>query len=196
MGSLDVETAASQPKDKLRHLAGYLGRLGTLEKLLIGSIVVILGMAFFLVSQYASGGSSVAAVVISDDADRARAMMFLRASGIPATTSATGEVMVSPEQASMARGLLMEEQIVPIQTASLFERLVEGRSWMNSRQDNHQQYWAVYQDELAKTLTAWRSLRQARVMINMPEQAGLGRAHRSPSASVTDWPASGTLPQD
>ena len=191
-----METAATQPKERLRHLAGYLGRLGTLEKLLIGSVVIILGMSFFLVSQYASGGSSVAAVVIPDDADRARAMMFLRASGIPATTNATGEVLVSPEQASMARGLLMEEQVVPIQTASLFERLVEGRSWMNSRQDNHQQYWALYQDELSKSLTAWRSLRQARVMINMPEQAGLGRAHRSPTASVMVWPAAGALPQD
>lgn len=191
-----MEIAAGQSKEKLRHLAGYLGRLGTLEKLLIGSVVVILGMSFFLVSQYASGSSSVAAVVIADEADRAKAMMFLRAAGIPATTNATGEVLVSAEQASMARGLLMEEQVVPIQTATLFERLVEGRSWMNSRQDNHQQYWALYQDELSKSLAAWRSLRQVRVMINMPEQAGLGRAHRSPTASVIVWPAAGALPQD
>lgn len=191
-----MEIAGKQPRERLRHLAGYLGRLGTIEKLLVACVVVILGMTFYLVSQYAARGSSVAAVVISDPADRARAMGFLRASGIAATTSATGEVMVPPGQATMARGLLMEEQVVPLQTASLFERLVEAQSWTNSRQDNHQQYWALYSQNLSESLSSWRSLRRAQVMIDMPEQAGLGRAHRSPTASVMVWPASGALPQD
>lgn len=195
-GSVGVETAAKQPKERLVQLAGHLRRLGPVEKLLVLCLVVILGMAFFMVSRYTVKSNSVPAMLISDAADRARAMGFLRASGIAATTNHAGEVLVPAEQASMARALLMEEQVVPMQTATFFERLVEGRSWMNSRQDNHQQYWAIYSQVLSESLSNWRSLRQARVLIDMPEQAGLGRAHRSPTASVMVWPAGGELPQE
>lgn len=194
-GSVGVETAAKKPRERLVQLASHLRHLGPVEKLLAFSLVVILGMAFFLVSQYTGRAGSVPAMLIEDAADRARAMGFLRASGIAATTNHAGEVLVPAEQATMARALLMEEQVVPLQSSTFFERLVEGRSWMNSRQDNHQQYWAIYSQVLSESLSNWRSLKQARVMIDMPEQSGLGRAHRTPTASVMVWPASGELPQ-
>ncbi|MCW5757612.1 MAG: hypothetical protein KIT54_10285 [Phycisphaeraceae bacterium] len=190
-----METAAKQPKERMVQLLGQLRRLGPVEKMLVVCLVVILGMAFYLVSQYTGRTSQVPAMLIQDAADRARAMGFLRASGIAATTNHAGEVLVPAEQATMARALLMEEQVVPMQSATFFERLVEGRSWMNSRQDNHQQYWAIYSQVLSESLSSWRSLRQARVLIDMPEQSGLGRAHRAPTASVMVWPASGELPQ-
>jgi flagellar biosynthesis/type III secretory pathway M-ring protein FliF/YscJ len=191
-----VETARKQPKERLRQVAGYLGRLGTVEKLLVGCVVVIVGMTFFLVSQYAGGGSAVPAGLVVDVGERARAVSLLQGQGIEAEANATGEILVRSDHALRAQALLMEERIGPTSTASFIENLIAARSWMNSRQDNHQQYWALYSQHLSELLSHWSSLRQARVNINMPEQAGLGRAHRAPSASVMVWPVSGELPQD
>lgn len=191
-----METAGKQPKERLRHLLGYLGRLGMVEKLLAACVVVIVAMGFVLVSQYAGGGSAVAAALVEDAGDRARAIGYLKGVGIEAKSNAAGELMVSAEQATMAQALLMEQRIVPMQTASFIEKLVESRSWMNSRQDNHQAYWAIYSEQLSELLSHWRSLRRAHVMINMPEQAGLGRAHQAPTATVMVWPVSGELPQE
>ncbi|MFI4916990.1 MAG: flagellar M-ring protein FliF C-terminal domain-containing protein [Phycisphaerales bacterium JB060] len=191
-----METASRQPKEKLRQLAGYLGRLGTIEKLLVASVAIIVAMAFFLVSQYAGGGSAVQVAVLTDAAEQSKATAALRERGIEVETNAQGEILVRSDHVLEARGLLMEERIGPTQTASFIERLIESRSWMNSRQDNHQQYWALYSEHLSELLSYWRTLRHAQVNIDMPEQAGLGRAHRSPSASVMVWPVGGELPQD
>ena len=191
-----METATKQPKEKLRQLAGYLGRLGTIEKLLVGCVVVIVAMTFFLVSQYAGRSSTVQVALVSDPGEQARAVGALEAAGIRADASATGQIMVNQDYAMRARAMLMEQQIAPTQTASFVERLLEARSWMNSRQDNHQQYWAIYSQYLSEILSMWQSLSQARVVIDMPEQAGLGRAHRKPTATVTVWPVGGELSQD
>lgn len=191
-----METATKQPKEKLRQLAGYLGRLGTIEKLLVGCVVVIVAMAFFLVSQYAGQSSAVQVALVSDPGEQARAVSALETAGIRADTSPTGQIMVNQDYALRARAMLMEQQIAPTQTASFVERLIAARSWMNSRQDNHQQYWAIYSEHLSEILTMWQSLSQAKVVINMPEQGGLGRTHRAPTATVSVWPVGGDLSQD
>lgn len=191
-----METATKQSKEKLRQLAGYLGRLGTIEKLLVGCVVVIVAMAFFLVSQYAGQNPAVPVAMVSDPGDQSRAVGALEAAGIQSETSPNGEILVRSDYAMRARAMLMEQQIAPMQTASFVERLLEARSWMNSRQDNHQQYWAIYSQYLSEILSMWQSLRQARVVIHMPEQSGLGRAHRKPTATVTVWPVNGELDQD
>ena len=190
-----METAAKQPKERLRHLLGYLGRLGTVEKLLAACVVVIVGMAFFLVSQYAGGGSMVPAVVVDDPGDQTVAVNYLRGVGIEADVNAAGEILVPSDHTLRAQALLMEQRVVPMNTASFIEKLIESRSWMNSRQDNHQQFWVLYSQHMSDLLSHWQSIRRAQVLIDMPEQGGLGRAHRTPTATVMVWPAGGELPQ-
>jgi flagellar biosynthesis/type III secretory pathway M-ring protein FliF/YscJ len=104
--------------------------------------------------------------------------------------------MVAQEYAMAARATLMEQRIAPLQTASFVERLVETRSWMNSRQDNHQQFWANYSEHLSEILSLWQSLSRADVAITMPEPGGLGRTHLKPTATVSVWPVGGQLSQD
>ncbi len=191
-----METASKQPKEKLRQLAGHLGRLGTIEKLLVGCVVVIVAMAFFLVSQYAGRSSAVQVALVSDPGDQARAVTALQEAGIQADASPTGQILVNQEYAMRARAALMEQRIAPTQTASFVERLVETRSWMNSRQDNHQHYWAAYGEYLSEILSMWQSLHSATVVIDMPEQSGLGRTHRRPTATVSVFPVGGHLSQD
>ncbi|GIW73662.1 MAG: hypothetical protein KatS3mg103_0184 [Phycisphaerales bacterium] len=191
-----METTPRQPRAWLRELPGRLRSLGTLEKLLVGCVVVIVSMAFFLVSQYAGRPSVVAAATIEDPADQARAIQFLKGQGIEARAGAAGELLVPSDQATMAQAVLLEQRLVPMQTATFFEQLVQSRSWMNSRQDNHQQFWALYSQHLSELLSHWRTIRRAQVLIDMPEQSGLARAHRSPTASVMVWPVGGVLPQE
>jgi flagellar biosynthesis/type III secretory pathway M-ring protein FliF/YscJ len=195
-GSDGVETSSKQPKERLRQVAGYLGRLGTIEKLLVASVVIIVAMTFYLVSQYASRTAVVPAAVVGDAAQMSRALATLDQQGIRAETNGAGEILVQPDYVPRVQGLLMEQRIVPPQTASFIEKLVESRSWMNSRQDNHQQFWAIYSQHLSDILSYFQGLRHAQVTIDMPEQAGLGRASRSPSASVYVWPVAGELSQE
>ncbi len=194
--SMDVETAGKQPKERLRQLAGYLRRLGTVEKLLVGCVVVIVGMAFFLVSEYAGRTSAVPVARVTDPADQTRAIGILQSAGIRAQANASGDLLVPSSKVQLAQARLTEQRIGPMQTSSFVERLIEARSWMNSRQDNHQQYWAIYSQHLSGMLSMWESLSQATVTIDMPEQSGLGRVHRAPTATVMVWPVSGELSQD
>lgn len=195
-GSDGVETASKQPKERLRQVAGYLGRLGTIEKLLVASVVIIVAMTFFLVSQYASRTAVVPAAMVGDPAQMSRALATLEGQGIRAETNASGEILVESDYVARVQGLLMEQRIVPPNTATFIEKLIESRSWMNSRQDNHQQFWAIYSQHLSDILSYFQALRHAQVTIDMPDQAGLGRASRSPSASVFVWPVAGELSQD
>ncbi len=191
-----METASKQPKERLRQVAGYLGRLGTIEKLLVASVVIIVAMTFFLVSQYASRTAVVPAAMVGDPAQMSRALATLEGQGIRAETNASGEILVESDYVARVQGLLMEQRIVPPNTATFIEKLIESRSWMNSRQDNHQQYWAIYSQHLSDILSYFQGLRHAQVTIDMPDQAGLGRAMRTPSASVYVWPTRGELSQD
>jgi len=190
-----VENAVGQPRERLRQVLAHLGRLGTTEKLLVACVAVIIGLSFYLVAQYAATPSTVPAVTIADPANRGRALSFLRANGLSATSSPAGEVLVPEGQAAMARAWLQESQVVPMDTKTLYERLADSRSWMNSRQQNHQQYWAIYAQALSEDLSLWRSLKRAVVRLDVPEPGGLGRAHRTRHASVTVFPAQGELPQ-
>ncbi|MFN9994197.1 MAG: hypothetical protein ACK54H_12715, partial [Phycisphaerales bacterium] len=72
--------------DQLRRIldsiAKQLGALSATQKLLIGSLVVILGMTLFLVSQYAGKQTRVAPVPTLQTAEFERAAQKLRLVGI------------------------------------------------------------------------------------------------------------------
>ncbi|MEO1007048.1 MAG: flagellar M-ring protein FliF C-terminal domain-containing protein [Planctomycetota bacterium] len=189
-----MENAAQQQaKERLSGLLQHLQRLGPTEKLLIGSLAVILMLALFLVAQYAGQPSQVVAMTISDAGNRAAALTFLRGSGIPATSSDTGEVFVPDGQAVIARAMLQENQVVPMESMWLVDELREGQNWMNSRQDNHQQSVAARAKMLSMDLSRWRALRSAAVHLDVPEPGGLGRTHRDPRASVMVHSQNGEL---
>lgn len=175
----------------LASIQSQLGKLNSTQKLLIASIVVVLGMALFIMSQYA--GKQVLAEVLpgAAAADIQRAKTHLDTVGI-AYKPVDGKLMVAVEDAGRAKAALAESQNLPGDKALFFESLVAKQSWTASRQQNDQAFTVALQNELAGMISGFRGVKSAKVIIDVPEVRGLGVAVRKPTAAATVMTQSGS----
>lgn len=170
-----------------------LGRLSATQQLLIGSLMTIGVMTLFLVTQYTARPDMVD--LIEDDPNL-QLVDALRGRGIKASVEG-GRVIVPTAQRSRALATLGQAGQLPGDTTILFNNLIARQDWRNSRQQNHQAYVFALQNELARVIGAFDSISEANVVVDDPEPGGLGRATKSPTASVTVWPHyGGALSQD
>ncbi|MEM0983802.1 MAG: hypothetical protein AAGI17_07625 [Planctomycetota bacterium] len=180
----------------LETIRQHLGKLGPTQKLLIGSLGVIALMSLFLVSQYAAQPAMVELTGFSAE-ERASANSMLRASGIDSRIGQNGELEVPAGQRDVAVAALMESNGLPSDTITLFENLVEKQDWRMSREQNNQQFTFALQNELSRVISKFAGVSSASVIIDAPKEAGLGRASREPTASVTVFTRGGqNLTQD
>ncbi|MFG0284799.1 MAG: flagellar M-ring protein FliF C-terminal domain-containing protein [Phycisphaerales bacterium JB039] len=175
--------------DQLRRILATirtgLGRLGPTERMLIGSLCVILVMALFLVSQYAGRPKLVSLFpgVALSDVQREDYMAVL--ASYPVKPGPAGEILVPAEQATALRGKLAESGRAPADTSLMFETLVEKQSWTSSREENHRNLLIAKGNEIAAWIRAFDGVSTAGVIVTEPPPSGLGRAATSPTASVT-----------
>lgn len=173
----------------------YLGQLGATQRLLIGSVAVIALMAFFIVTQYAGRASMVELFASSGTADQQRIVQFLQAASIE-VRSENGKIMVPREAQRAAIAQLAESKMLPTDTSIMFQNILDKQSWQMSRQQNDQLYTIALQNELAGTISRFRDVKSAAVILDVPEAAGLARSVRKPTASVTVFTSTGApLPQ-
>lgn len=178
----------------LEHIRKYLGRLGATQKLLIGSIAVILLMTLFIVTQYA-GRSKLVDLMAADG--QAETVAFLRASGIPAREQ-NGRVMVPPDSKTRALSSMAEAGKLPDDAAVLFNSLIDRQKWTNSREQNEQLYIVALQNELSRVISGFSYVKSATVILDAPRPVGIGAATIPPSGSATVHPRNGvglTQPQ-
>ncbi|MBL8760689.1 MAG: hypothetical protein JNL50_05235 [Phycisphaerae bacterium] len=179
--------------DRLRKalatIAKALGRLDTTQKLLIGSLAVIAGMALFLVAQYAGRASLVELMPTASAAEQQAAQIVLTTAGIDAQL--TDKLMVPSEDRQKAQAVLAQSGTLPADAALMFRNIIEKQSWQFSRQQNDRLYAIALQNELAGVISNFRGLRSATVIIDSPESAGFGRAMLRPTASATVFTRSG-----
>lgn len=160
-----------------------LGGLTATHKLLIGSIVIVLLMTLFVVSQY-SGRTAVEELLpnaAATDVDAAEA--HLATIGIN-TERRANKLMVGTADKRRAIASLAQARVLPNDKALLFETILKNPSWTNSRQQNEQLYNGALQNELAAQISEFRGVRAAKVLLDIPEMAGFGTQVRKPSASV------------
>lgn len=187
--------------DQLRRLLSmigvWLGRLTASQKLLIGSVCVILLMTLFVVSQYA-GRPERRALMPGQPAEvQRRAATVLAASNITHAVDAQGQVMVGVDDQHRAMAVVMESGQVGVDGRQIFEALVQSQSWMNSKEQNRQLHSALRNQWLAGVIGKFRGVRSAQVLVDAPEQVGFGSPARAPKASVTLFSASGqAVPQE
>jgi len=172
-----------QAQRVLAEIKTYLGKLSATQRLLIASTVVIAAMALFLVAQYA-GGSSLEALPIGDGSQQSSVVRTLRAAGIRAEVGESG-VMVPNGAVDRSIARLSETGNLPDDTTILFNNLIGSQDWRLSREQHRQQYIFALQNELGRVISKINGVREASVIIDAPERAGLGRASRDPTASVT-----------
>ena len=167
------------------------------QKLLVGSLGVVLAMTLFLVQQYSGTPSMVPLLDAGYPAeDQQAAARFLDARGVGYDTGGDGVVMV---RAASRTGLLaqmsQEPGALPSDTTLLFDNLIEQQSWTKNSQQNHQLETIAVQNEVSNILSQWSGIRSARVIIDVPTNRALGRPATAPTAAVTVF-SEGGLSQD
>jgi flagellar biosynthesis/type III secretory pathway M-ring protein FliF/YscJ len=164
-----------------------LGELSVSQRLLIASLVVMLGMGLFVVQQYASSPDMVPLLDASYPAeDQQAAAQFLDRQGVGYEQNDTGVVMVS---ASTRPRLLTQMSqtpgALPSDTTILFNNLIDKQSWTKSDRQNRQLETIALQNELGHMLSLWKGIRSANVIIDVPVKRALGQPATRPTAAVS-----------
>lgn len=180
--------------DRLRTILAAIGKqlgaLGTTQKLLIGSLAVILLMTLFLVSQYAGRPSLVELLPAAPADQQARAVKALASSGL-GVRDVGGRAMVPSSNRTDALAALNQSGALPSDTTLLFENITTKLAWTNPRETNRAIYKTMLENELAAVLARHRGLRGAKVFLDIPEPGGIGAAAALPKATVTLFTDSG-----
>ncbi len=167
-----------------------LGALGATQRLLIGSLAVILLMTLFLVSQYAGRATLVPLLPSASPEDQTRAVAALEAADL-GVRAVDGKAMVPPANRSQAIAQLNQSGALPRDTTMVFENISEKLSWTNPRETNRAIYKTMLENELAAVLAEHPGVRIARVFLDIPEPGGIGQAAALPKAAVTLFTDSG-----
>lgn len=177
-----------------RILAGIqvnLGKLSPSQKLLLGSVAIILLMTLMLVSAYTGTRNMVDVLPGATSEQVTRAQTVLAGYGIEHQVE-NGRLMVPAAAQTVAVSRLEEGRAMPQDSrAILFENLAEKQTWQNSKQQNDQLFNIATQNELARVISNFTDVRSAEVILDVPAASGLGMAMRTPTASVTAFTNSG-----
>lgn len=162
----------------------YLGQMQTSQKLLVGSLGVIVILMLLLVALWSSQRRMVELLPgVALEAQQSSSA-FLSGAGIP-NEMRSGKLMVPSEKEGMARAMLAENGKLPSDNRIMFSNLLEKQSWINSRQQNEQILNLALENQLASDIQNFRGIRMATVHLDIPEATGIGRAVRKPTASAT-----------
>lgn len=173
----------NQLRQAILTIRQQLGKLGPTERLLIGSFVVILLMALFVVSQYSGKQSMVPLLPGVALADQQKAHTFLMANGIKAEMTG-GNLTVATDQRESALAILAANKQLPGDTGSFLKTLLSSQSWSHTRQQNDQVYNAALKSELDRIIASMPGIKSASVIMEVPELQGIGASVRKPTASV------------
>ncbi|MEM9063932.1 MAG: hypothetical protein AAGB51_00415 [Planctomycetota bacterium] len=176
----------------LETIQAGLGKMDATQKLLIGSLAVVLGMTFFLVAQYSGRTDMVDILPGATPQEIERAQGVLRTSGVRAEV-VNGSLMVPTEQEVVSIARLEEGRAMPGDSRQiLFSNLDERQSWRHSRRQNEQLFSIALQGELGRVIEQFTDVKSAQVIVDVPPPNGLGVTSRTPTASVTVFTHSGT----
>ncbi len=165
-------------------------KLQPTHKLLALSLATVLGMTLFLVAQYNKGPSMVPLMNASYSADeQSQAEQYLSQHGIDYENAPDGSIMVPAGQQLRVISGLAEEGRLPGDTSLMFRNLIDRHSWTMTSSDKDRAYQLALQNELARALNGWTSIRRATVILNLPATRSIGKPAERPSASVNIVPA-------
>ena len=163
-----------------------LGGLDSSQKLLIGSLTVVLLMTLFVVQQYA-GSAPMAALLGEGYAaeDQQAAVEYLQAQHVQYTIAKDGVVMVPAERRTLILAQMSQQPgALPSDKTLLFKNLIDKQSWTKSTMQNRQLEVIALQNEVSYILSQWNGIKSASVILDVPDRPGLGQPARAPTAAV------------
>jgi flagellar biosynthesis/type III secretory pathway M-ring protein FliF/YscJ len=176
----------------LKNSVDQIGRLSPNARLLVIMSVLLIGCFLFIISIYASKPQRVEIGVGTDAAYKSEALSQLQGAGIEASIS-NGSLMVKKDDINRASGLLAERGVLPADGTLLFQNLSEQMKWTNPREVNQQMMHMALQNELARTISNFPTLKKASVFLDIPTPTGIGMVVRQPTASVTVFSQNGSV---
>jgi flagellar M-ring protein FliF len=168
----------------LEQIKRALGELTGTQKLLAGSLVVILAMTLFLVVLYTSSPTLVPLLPGSSANDQDEAARFLTSQGIKVHRDESQVVLVKPDTRDVLLAQMYENGFAPSDTTLYFNSLVEKQNWTMSSAQVEQQQAIALQNEVARSIGRFTDVAMASVVIDAPQPRSLGMAVRQPTASV------------
>jgi len=184
--------------DKLRQtleqIWSQLGQLTPTHKMLIGSGVVIMVMAMFLVAQYAGRTEMVNVSVDSDR--RSEAINYLQTNGIRYEASDSGVMIPRSRQMDVVKILGENGALGSDASATLLE-LLKAQPWYANREQNRAIRDAAMGQVLGQVISGWSYVSQATVVVQTPApRSAVSRSGSKPTASVSLAPKTGELSQE
>ncbi|MBX3406342.1 MAG: hypothetical protein KF869_06220 [Phycisphaeraceae bacterium] len=182
--------------DQLRRVLGLIGsqfgKLTPTQKLLVGSLCVIVLMSLFLVSQYAGRQRMVELIPTGSPDDQSKAADYLESAGIAYEFSASKKVLVAAERKYPTLARLAKAQALP--GAAIIDRnsVIERKSWLDPKSVQDQIYLTAVCNELGQVIRNFPGIERADVFIAAPESSGLGTPTKKPVATVTVFPVAGS----
>jgi len=180
----------------LTQIQAQLTELTVSQKLLIGTLMVVIPMMLLMIFQWAASPEMVP--VLDQPLDSARQTR------ITATLDSRGveykivgdRIMVPREKQLMALATAQMQNLLPEDTTTGFDKLVlDNQNWWNSNEQNRTLYNIAKQKVLAAVLTANPWVRDATVILSPPQDTGFGATHQRPTASVNVVLENGRLDQ-
>lgn len=179
-------------KRALATIQTYLGRLTPSQRLLIGSLAVIVVMTMFVVRQYASAPENVLLLEPNASAERqSQALQFVRANFVPHSVNEAGAVMVPPGRQYSVLAQMSQQGKLPDDNHLLFDTLIAKQSWTQTYQQNSMMETVAVQNELARIIGQMDGVSSASVIMDVPRQRGLGQPRTAPTAAVTVFSSKG-----
>lgn len=178
----------------LAQIQEFLAKLSTSQKLLLGTLGVLILAAVLMVALYA-GRPEMAPLVDRGltPQQRSEILTYLDSRGIPYRVE--GErIMVPQGQRPQVMAALSGSRVLEGDAAG-FASLVEKQSWWQSNEQNRQMYTIALQTELAAAVQEMQGVETAKVIISHPSVRGFGRTHHRPTASVNVTMRGGSLNQ-
>lgn len=175
----------------LARIRSSLSSLTLTQKLLIGSLVIVMGMTLFLVTLWTAQPAMVELLPVDSPEAQTRAASYLKDRSLPHRIGPGGKVLVPAGMQSTLVAQMGQEGALPDDTSLLFSNLAQKTSWTWSAADKKQFELIALQNELSKVIGQFRGIRKANVIIDVPAPSGLGMAARKPTASATVFTVSG-----
>ncbi len=167
----------------LQTIAQHLRGLSASNKLLIGSLMIIMVMALFIVSLYTGRARLVPLPVNLTGADRIATIDYLNRRQIT-WAEQDGQLVVPQEQRHVLLAELTEAKVISPNQID-FNELVKQDSPFLSKAQHDRQWMVAKMNHLGRTISLMQGIKRADVVIDEPRRAGgIGVAHISPSASV------------
>lgn len=170
----------------LEKVRAALAKLTASQRLLVGSVIVVLLMTLFVVQQYTAKPAMVPLLDAGySPEDQQRAAAYLDQQQLSYQTDPSGTVIVPVAMrqrvlAQMAR----QPGTLPSDTRLLFNNIIDKQSWTKSYQQNRQLEIIALQNEIGAMISLWPGVRSAQVVIDVPDRTVLNAPARLPTAAV------------